>query len=167
MVKSIIYTAAAIALCAALFIFTEHFVKTQFGEVERAASALYEKVESGDATEGDAQAVYGLWEQKKSRLHIFIPHNDIAQLDYYLGEAGGHIRNGENKEALAKLEVVKRGGARQARSGKAHGCLAAVGICGEAGKHILNFGQRGALSAKKRARFQVAPVRYSYQFSSL
>lgn len=108
MVKSIIYTAAAIALCAALFIFTEHFVKTQFGEVERAASALYEKVESGDATESDAQAVYGLWEQKKSRLHIFIPHNDIAQLDYYLGEAGGHIRNGENKEALAKLEVVKR-----------------------------------------------------------
>ena len=76
--------------------------------MERAASALYEKVESGDATEGDAQAVYGLWEQKKSRLHIFIPHNDIAQLDYYLGEAGGHIRNVENKEALAKLEVVKR-----------------------------------------------------------
>ena len=78
MVKSIIYTAAAIALCAALFIFTEHFVNTQFGEVERAASALYEKVESGDATEGDVQVVLGQWEQKNSRADIFIPYNDIA-----------------------------------------------------------------------------------------
>ena len=107
MVKSIIYTAAAIALCAALFIFTEHFVKTQFGEVERAASALYEKVESGDATEGDAQAVYGLWEQKKSRLHIFIPHNEIKEFDLWIAEAVTLVRDKEWKDAISKIEVLK------------------------------------------------------------
>ena len=71
-----------------------------------AADTLYRKVEEGDATVGDAHAVMELWEDKKSKLHIFIPHNDIAQIDYYLTEAGGHIRDGENGLAMAKLNVV-------------------------------------------------------------
>ena len=107
MVRSIIYTLAAIALCAGFFIFTEVYVSRQFGYIHGAAEELYSKVEEGDATLSDVQAVGSLWEDKKSKLHIFIPHNDIAQIDYYLSEAGGHIRDGENGLALAKLEVVK------------------------------------------------------------
>lgn len=107
MVKSIIYTIVAIALCAAFFIFTEMYVSEQFGYLYDATEILYEKVEEGDATENDANAVRQLWEDKKSKLHIFIPHNDIAQIDHYLSEASGHIRDGENGLALAKLEVVK------------------------------------------------------------
>lgn len=107
MVKSIIYTLAAIALCAGFFVFTEIYVGRQFEYVYSAAETLYDKVEDGSATMADVQAVSGLWEDKKSKLHIFIPHNDIAQIDYYLSEAGGHIRDGENGLALAKLEVVK------------------------------------------------------------
>lgn len=107
MVKSIIYTIVAIALCAAFFIFTEMYVSEQFGYLYSATEILYEKVEEGDATENDANAVRQLWEDKKSKLHIFIPHNDIAQIDHYLSEASGHIRDGENGLALAKLEVVK------------------------------------------------------------
>lgn len=107
MVRSIIYTIVAIALCAAFFIFTEMYVSEQFGYLYSATEILYEKVEEGDATENDANAVRQLWEDKKSKLHIFIPHNDIAQIDHYLSEASGHIRDGENGLALAKLEVVK------------------------------------------------------------
>lgn len=108
MVKSIIYTLTAIALCMALFTYTQFYVSEQFGYVYEAAEVLYEKVESGNVTENDARAVRELWEDKKSKLHIFIPHNDIAQIDYYLSEANGHIRDGENGLALAKLEVVKQ-----------------------------------------------------------
>ncbi len=107
MVKSIIYTLAAIALCAALFIFTEYYVGEQFYSLYSATEILYDKVEEGKATENDAKAVRELWEDKKSRLHIFIPHNDIAQIDFYLSEASGHIREGEDGLALAKLEVVR------------------------------------------------------------
>lgn len=106
MVKSIIYTLAAIILCAGFFIFTELYVSRQFEYVSAAADTLYRKVEEGDATVGDAHAVMELWEDKKSKLHVFIPHNDIAQIDYYLTEAGGHIRDGENGLAMAKLNVV-------------------------------------------------------------
>lgn len=107
MVKSIIYTVAAILLSAAFFIFTEMYVSQQFGYLYGAAEQLYKKIEEGDATENDAQAVRELWEDKKSKLHIFIPHNDISQIDYYLSEAAGHLRDGEDGLALAKLEVVK------------------------------------------------------------
>ena len=107
MVRSIIYTIVAIALCAAFFIFTEMVVGEQCAYLYSATEILYEKVEEGDATENDANAVRQLWEDKKSKLHIFIPHNDIAQIDHYLSEASGHIRDGENGLALAKLEVVK------------------------------------------------------------
>lgn len=107
MVKSIIYTLIAILLSAALFVSTEIYVAKQFGYLYTATKALYEKVENGSATEGDARAVCELWDDKKSKLHIFIPHNDISQIDYCLCEAGAHIRNGENRLALAKLEVVK------------------------------------------------------------
>ena len=108
MVKSIIYTLAAIILCAGFFIFTELYVSRQFEYVSAAADTLYRKVEEGDATVGDAHAVMELWEDKKSKLHVFIPHNDIAQIDLYLAQADGHIREGDMGLALAKTEVIKR-----------------------------------------------------------
>ena len=108
MVKSIIYTLTAIAMCAGLFVFTEKYVGGQFDDLYGAANALYEKTEEGSATENDALAVRALWEDKKSRLHIFIPHNDIAQIDYCLSEARGHLAAGNEELALAKIEMVVR-----------------------------------------------------------
>ncbi len=106
--RSIIYTLAAITLSAAFFVFTELYVDRQFSYLYNAAEALYKKVDEGGATYNDALAVRALWEDKKSKLHVFIPHGDIAQIDYYLCEAGGHIREGEDGLALAKLEGVKQ-----------------------------------------------------------
>ncbi len=106
MVKSIIYTLVAAALCLAFFLFSETYVNTQFEDFHRAVTALYDKVENESANDGDVKAVCCMWEEKKSRLHIFIPHNDISQIDYYLSEAGGFIREGRYEHALAKLEAV-------------------------------------------------------------
>lgn len=106
MVKSIIYTLVAVALCLAFFIFSEAYVSAQFEDFHQAVAALYDKVENESANDGDVKAVCGMWEEKKSRLHIFIPHNDISQIDYYLFEASGFIRERRYEHALAKLEAV-------------------------------------------------------------
>lgn len=106
MVKSIIYTVIAVALCLAFFIFSEMYVEEQFEDFHAAVLTLYDKVESGYANDGDVRAVCAMWEEKKSRLHVFIPHNDISQIDYYLTEAGGFIREQHYDHALAKLEAV-------------------------------------------------------------
>lgn len=107
MVKSIIYTVAAIALCIGLFIFTEWYVKKQFNEFSMAVDTLYEKVENKTANREDGFAVRTLWNDRKSKLHIFLPHNDISYIDYWLTEACGLIYNENYELALGKLEVLK------------------------------------------------------------
>lgn len=107
MVKSIIYTLAATALCIALFVFTEFYVGKQFGDFSAALETLYDKVENGDANREDGYAVRALWEDRKKKLQTFLPHNDISYVDYWLNEACGLIYTGNYELALGKIEVLK------------------------------------------------------------
>ena len=107
MVKAISYTLAAIALCIGLFIFSEIYIKTQFNEFADALDTLYSKIEDKSATREDGNAVRTLWNDKKSKLQIFVPHNDISYVDYWLSEACGLLYNEEYELALGKIEVLK------------------------------------------------------------
>lgn len=107
MVKAIIYTLTAIALCVALFIFTEWYVGKQFKEFSDAVEVLYDKVEKETANREDGFAVRTLWDDRKEKLQIFLPHNDISYIDYWLSEACGLIYKQEYSLALGKLEVLK------------------------------------------------------------
>ncbi len=107
MVKAIIYTLTAIALCIGIFIFTEYYIGTQLGEFSAALDTLYAKIDNETATREDGIAVRELWADKKSKLHVFLPHNDISYIDYWLSEACGLIYNGEYNLALGKIEVLR------------------------------------------------------------
>lgn len=107
MVKAISYTVAAVLLCLALFVFSEYYVSKQFEEFSVAVDALYSKVEDGTANREDGLAVRTLWNEKKSRLQIFVPHNDISYVDYWLSEACGLLYSENYELALGKLEVLK------------------------------------------------------------
>ena len=107
MVKAISYTAVAIVLCIGLFIFTQWYLNKEFGEFSSALDALYVKVENESATAEDGYAVREIWKDKKSKLHIFIPHNDISYIDYWLSECCGLLYNGNYELALGKVEVLK------------------------------------------------------------
>ena len=107
MVKSLIYTATAIALCLALFIGVEWYLNKQFDDFHEALVILYKKVEDESATREDGYAVRKMWADKKSKLHIFIPHNDISYIDYWLSEACGLIYTKQYDLALGKIEVLQ------------------------------------------------------------
>ena len=107
MVKSIIYTAVALLLCVALFIGVDIYINNEFEEFHDAVETLYKKVEDNTANREDGYAVREMWADKKSKLHIFVPHNDISYLDYWLSEACGLIYCGDYELALGKLEVLK------------------------------------------------------------
>ncbi len=107
MVKAISYTLAAIALCVGLFIFADIYINKQFDEFAVALDALYTKVEDKTATREDATSVRTLWNDKKSKLQILLPHNDISYVDYWISEACGLLYNGEYELALGKIEVLK------------------------------------------------------------
>lgn len=106
MVKSIIYTLVAIALCLGVFFGTQYYIGQQLGQFHSALETLYDKIEENTATREDAYAVRNLWDDKKSKLHIFIPHNDISYVDYWLSEACALIYQDEYSLALGKIEVL-------------------------------------------------------------
>lgn len=106
MVKSIIYTLVAIALCLGVFFGTQYYIDRQVGEFHSALETLYDKIEEATATREDAYSVRELWADKKSKLHIFIPHNDISYVDYWLSEACALIYRDEYDLALGKIEVL-------------------------------------------------------------
>ena len=107
MVKSIIYTLVAIALCVSLFIGVDIYMNRQCEEFSSTLETLYSKTENKTANREDAYAVRTMWQEKKSKLHIFVPHNDISYVDYWLSEACGLIYTGEYDLALGKIEVLK------------------------------------------------------------
>lgn len=107
MVKAILYTLAAVVLSVALFIFTEWFVTKQFKDFSDAVDTLYVKVENKTANREDGFAVRTLWNDRKEKLQIFLPHNDISYIDYWISEACGLIYSQKYDDALGKLEVLK------------------------------------------------------------
>ena len=106
MVKAIVTTLTAIALCVGFFIWTHFYIYRQFGEFNSALKTLYTKVDTKEASREDAYAVKKMWENKKSKLQILVPHNDISYLDYWLSEACGLIYNKKYDLALGKVEVL-------------------------------------------------------------
>ena len=106
MVKSIIYTLVAIALCLGVFFGTQYFRGRELGQFHAALEVLYDKIEEKTATREDAYAVRTMWTEKKSSLHIFIPHNDISYIDYWLSEACSLVYRDEYDLALGKIEVL-------------------------------------------------------------
>lgn len=108
MVRSICLTLAAIAACIAFFIFVDIYLGREFDEFYGAVETLCDKVENTTANSADADAVRTMWSDKKSKLHMFIPHNDIAYVDYRLNEAFSYIYTDNYPLALANLEIVKQ-----------------------------------------------------------
>lgn len=108
MVRSICLTLAATVACIAFFIFVDIYLGHEFDEFYGAVETLCEKVEDATANSTDADAVRAMWSDKKSKLHMFIPHNDIAYVDYRLNEAFSYIYTDDYPLALANLEIVKR-----------------------------------------------------------
>lgn len=106
MVKSVILTAAVLAACITFFVFVENYVGGEFADFYDAVEELYEKTESETATQEDARTVRALWEDKRSKLHVFIPHNDISYVDYRLNEAFACLYTKSYPDALANLEIV-------------------------------------------------------------
>ncbi len=106
MVKSLTAIAVAAALLLGLGIFEWFFVEAEFNGFREEVESLYEKTEEGTANGEDAKVVQAAWETRKERLHVWIPHNDIARIDDYMSESVRLIAEKNYTLALAKLEIL-------------------------------------------------------------
>lgn len=107
MVKSIWYIVVTLLIIAALST-TEYFiVKKTFDTLETAFSEVENKLENDNCTKNDILAVQKLWIKSKRTLHIFIPHNEIKEVDLWVSECVYYAGKEDSKEAAAKIEVAK------------------------------------------------------------
>lgn len=96
---------AAILVCGAIY--EADFTKRQFEELSTVLETLYEKVDDKTAVEDDVYAVQSNWVEKKKYLHIFIPHNEIKEIDLWLAESVKLVRDEKWEDALSKIEVLR------------------------------------------------------------
>ena len=93
MVKSIISMAVVSILLIIGSVYERNFIDRQFTELGQVLEVLYEKVDEQTATQDDVYAVQKNWLEKKKYLHIFIPHNEIKEIDLWLSESSTLVRD--------------------------------------------------------------------------
>ncbi len=106
MVKTITSILVVACLLIVGAIYENTFVTKQFNEMHEVLVTLYDKVDDTTATQDDVYAVQKNWIAKKKVLHIFIPHNDIKEMDLWLAESATLVRDKEWKDAISKIEVL-------------------------------------------------------------
>lgn len=106
MVRSIISALAVIVILFSISIGEQYLLRKSFGEFKEEAVCVYKKVEEETAVKEDAVSLQKFWLEKKKTLHLFIPHNDIKEVELWLAEACTLIENKEFVDALSKIDVV-------------------------------------------------------------
>ena len=106
MVKSIISILIAVAITISLSIIEQTYVNKSFKEFKEIMVIVYEKIENDTATKEDVLSAQKYWIAKKEKLHVFIPHNEIKEIDLWLAESVVLVRDEEWTDALSKIEVL-------------------------------------------------------------
>ena len=106
MVKSLIAIGVATLLLVGAAFFEWYFVEQQFERFEEELNTLYVKADNETASGEDAKAVQTSWEERKDKLNVWIPHNDISRIDDYMSETVRLIGEKEYSLALAKIEIL-------------------------------------------------------------
>ncbi len=106
MVKSLSAILASLVLLLGAALFEWFYVGDQFASFKEEVETLALKAEAEEANIEDAKAVQSSWERRKEKLHVWIPHNDIARIDEYLAEAVRLVGEKQYAFAVSKLEII-------------------------------------------------------------
>lgn len=106
MVKTILSIVLSLGILLGICIFEGSFIYKTVHGVEVSLIQLESKTKAKTATKEDALKVEAKWQDVKKVLHIFVPHNDIGYIDYWLGEAISYIESQNYDHALSKIQVL-------------------------------------------------------------
>ena len=106
MVKALVSALVSLLIIVGASVFEQTYLNKSFKEFENIVKITYDKVENKTAVKEDVLNAQNMWVEKKKTLHIFIPHNDIKEIDLWVSEAVTLVENKKWDDALSKLEVV-------------------------------------------------------------
>ncbi|MBO7215236.1 MAG: DUF4363 family protein [Clostridia bacterium] len=106
MIKAFLTAIITLILVVIASYYEQVYIKNSFEEFNEVTFIAYQKTENQTAVKDDVLTVQKLWLEKKKTLHIFIPHNDIKEVDLWISEAVTLVEKKLWEDALSKLEVV-------------------------------------------------------------
>ena len=106
MIKSIIYVAVTAVLIFTLSFFEQTTVKNNFETLSGSISVLKTNAENETLTEADVKNFQNEWIKSKEVLHVYIPHNEIKEVDLWISECLYYAKEKDYSEARAKCEVI-------------------------------------------------------------
>ena len=106
MVKSVITVIVSALILAGAAIYEQIYVNSAFDRLLEQALIMQEKETSKTATPADAENVRNCWIKEKEKMHAFISHNDIKELDMWLSEGIAFTKSGKYEEAYTKYVVI-------------------------------------------------------------
>ena len=106
MVKSVITVIVSALILAGTAIYEQIYVNSAFDRLFEQALIMQEKETNKTATPADAENVRNCWIKEKEKMHAFISHNDIKELDMWLSEGIAFTKSGKYEEAYTKYVVI-------------------------------------------------------------
>lgn len=106
MVKSVITVIVSALILASAAIYEQIYVNSAFDRLFEQALIMQEKEINKTATPADAENVRNCWIKEKEKMHAFISHNDIKELDMWLSEGIAFTKSGKYEEAYTKYVVI-------------------------------------------------------------
>ena len=106
MVKTLLSGLIGLLIMIGASIFEFTYVRNSFEEFKDILVVAYNKIEDETAVKQDVLTAQEYWIEKKQALHVFIPHNDIKEIDLWVSEAVTLVENEEWNDALSKIDVV-------------------------------------------------------------
>ncbi len=106
MVKSVITVIVSALILAGAAIYEQIYVNSAFDRLFEQALIMQEKEINKTATPADAENVRNCWIKEKEKMHAFISHNDIKELDMWLSEGIAFTKSGKYEEAYTKYVVI-------------------------------------------------------------
>ncbi len=106
MVKSVITVIVSALILAGAAIYEQIYVNSAFARLFEQALIMQEKETNKTATPADAENVRNCWIKEKEKMHAFISHNDIKELDMWLSEGIAFTKSGKYEEAYTKYVVI-------------------------------------------------------------
>lgn len=106
MVKSVITVIVSALILASAAIYEQIYVNSAFDRLLEQALIMQEKETNKTATPADAENVRNCWIKEKEKMHAFISHNDIKELDMWLSEGIAFTKSGKYEEAYTKYVVI-------------------------------------------------------------
>ena len=106
MVKSIVYILVTAAIILTFSFLEQTTLKNNFDELSQEISIIKEKADDETLSVIDLTAFQNKWIKSKEVLHVYIPHNEIKELDLWISECLYYAKEKDFTEVKAKAEVI-------------------------------------------------------------